>query len=78
MTGILAERSNEKRLVGEALIQEADNLACQSHRRNRAKGFLDTNRSRTGEGTISPPSAGRQPAAFWPAVNRSDSMTLGS
>jgi hypothetical protein len=30
MTGILAERSREKRRVGEALIREADNLACQS------------------------------------------------
>jgi hypothetical protein len=30
MTGILAERSDEKRRVGEALIREADNLACQS------------------------------------------------
>jgi hypothetical protein len=30
MTGILAERSQEKRRVGEALIREADNLACQS------------------------------------------------
>jgi hypothetical protein len=30
MTGILAERSEEKRRVGEALIREADNLACQS------------------------------------------------
>src|SRR3981081_4176204 len=30
MTGILAERSEEKRRLGEALIREADNLACQS------------------------------------------------
>jgi hypothetical protein len=30
MTGILAERSQEKRRGGEALIWEADNLACQS------------------------------------------------
>jgi hypothetical protein len=30
MTGILAARSEEKRRVGEALIREADNLACQS------------------------------------------------
>jgi hypothetical protein len=30
MTGILAERAEEKRRVGEALIREADNLACQS------------------------------------------------
>ena len=30
MTGILAERSQEKRRVGEALIRKADNLACQS------------------------------------------------
>jgi hypothetical protein len=30
MTGILAERSREKRRVGETLIREADNLACQS------------------------------------------------
>ena len=30
MTSILAERSEEKRRVGEALIREADNLACQS------------------------------------------------
>src|SRR3984893_14199962 len=30
MTGILAEHSEEKRRVGEALIREADNLACQS------------------------------------------------
>jgi hypothetical protein len=30
MAGILAERSEEKRRVGEALIREADNLACQS------------------------------------------------
>jgi hypothetical protein len=30
MTGILAERSQEKRRVGEALIREADNLACQT------------------------------------------------
>jgi hypothetical protein len=29
-TGILAERSQEKRRIGEALIWEADNLACQS------------------------------------------------
>src|SRR3981189_2190328 len=29
MTGILAEPSEEKRRVGEALIREADNLACQ-------------------------------------------------
>jgi hypothetical protein len=30
MTGILAEQSADKRRVGEALIREADNLACQS------------------------------------------------
>src|ERR1700680_764127 len=30
MTKIFAERSAEKRRVGEALIREADNLACQS------------------------------------------------
>jgi hypothetical protein len=30
MTGILAEQSEQKRRVGEALIREADNLACQS------------------------------------------------
>jgi hypothetical protein len=30
LTGILAERSQEKRRVGEALIREAGNLACQS------------------------------------------------
>ncbi|KJC56784.1 hypothetical protein UP10_33190 [Bradyrhizobium sp. LTSPM299] len=30
MTTILAERSAEKRAQGEALIREADNLACQS------------------------------------------------
>jgi hypothetical protein len=30
MTGIFAERSAEKRKLGEALIREADNLACQS------------------------------------------------
>jgi hypothetical protein len=30
MTGILAERSQVKPRVGEALIREADNLACQS------------------------------------------------
>jgi hypothetical protein len=30
MTGILAESAEEKRRVGEALIREADNLACQS------------------------------------------------
>jgi hypothetical protein len=30
MTMILAERSAEKRAAGEALIREADNLACQS------------------------------------------------
>src|SRR5882724_1763291 len=30
MAGILAERSAEKRRVGEALIREPDNLACQS------------------------------------------------
>jgi len=30
MAGILAERSEEKRRVGEVLIREADNLACQS------------------------------------------------
>jgi hypothetical protein len=30
MTGILAERADEKRRAGEALIREADNLACQS------------------------------------------------
>jgi hypothetical protein len=30
MTHILAERSAEKRREGEALIREADNLACQS------------------------------------------------
>jgi hypothetical protein len=30
MTGILAERWQVKRRAGEALIREADNLACQS------------------------------------------------
>jgi hypothetical protein len=30
MAGILAERSEEKRRLDEALIREADNLACQS------------------------------------------------
>jgi len=30
MTKIFAERSAEKRSEGEALIREADNLACQS------------------------------------------------
>jgi hypothetical protein len=30
MTGILANRAEEKRRLGEALIREADNLACQS------------------------------------------------
>lgn len=30
MTKIFAERSAEKRRLGEALIREADNLACQS------------------------------------------------
>src|SRR4030081_1726736 len=30
MTGILAEQSADKRRVGEALIREADSLACQS------------------------------------------------
>jgi hypothetical protein len=30
MTSIFAERSAEKRREGEALIREADNLACQS------------------------------------------------
>jgi hypothetical protein len=30
MTGILAEQSVQKRRLGEALIREADNLACQS------------------------------------------------
>jgi hypothetical protein len=30
MTGILAEQSANKRRVGEALIREADSLACQS------------------------------------------------
>ena len=30
MAGILAEQSEQKRRVGEALIREADNLACQS------------------------------------------------
>jgi hypothetical protein len=30
MTHIFAERSAEKRREGEALIREADNLACQS------------------------------------------------
>jgi len=30
MTGIFAERSAEKRREGEAMIREADNLACQS------------------------------------------------
>jgi hypothetical protein len=30
MTRILADRANEKRAVGEALIREADDLACQS------------------------------------------------
>jgi hypothetical protein len=30
MTGILAEQSEQKRRVGEALIREGDNLACQS------------------------------------------------
>lgn len=30
MTKIFAERSAEKRQAGEALIREADNLACQS------------------------------------------------
>ena len=30
MTGIFAQRATEKRAAGEALIREADNLACQS------------------------------------------------
>jgi hypothetical protein len=30
MAGFLTKRSEEKRRVGEALIREADNLACQS------------------------------------------------
>ena len=30
MAGILAEQSAQKRRVGEALIREANNLACQS------------------------------------------------
>jgi hypothetical protein len=30
MTGIFAEQSEQKRRVGEALIREADSLACQS------------------------------------------------
>jgi hypothetical protein len=30
MTGIFAERADEKRRLGEALIREADNLSCQS------------------------------------------------
>jgi hypothetical protein len=30
MTGILAERSQEKRCAGEALTREAGDLACQS------------------------------------------------
>jgi hypothetical protein len=30
MTRILTERALEKRAAGEALIREADNLACQS------------------------------------------------
>jgi hypothetical protein len=30
MTGILTDQSEQKRRVGEALIREADNLACQS------------------------------------------------
>jgi hypothetical protein len=30
LASVLAERSAEKRCVGEALIREADNLACQS------------------------------------------------
>jgi hypothetical protein len=30
MAGILAEQSEQKLRVGEALIREADNLACQS------------------------------------------------
>jgi hypothetical protein len=30
MTSIMAEPSDEKRRVGEALIRDADNLACQS------------------------------------------------
>jgi hypothetical protein len=30
MTRILADRANEKRAAGEALIREADGLACQS------------------------------------------------
>jgi hypothetical protein len=30
MTRILADRANEKRAAGEALIREADDLACQS------------------------------------------------
>ena len=30
MTRILADRANEKRAVGEALIREADDLACRS------------------------------------------------
>ena len=30
MTTVFAERSAEKRREGEALIREADNLACQS------------------------------------------------
>ena len=30
MTGILAARADEARRAGEALIREADDLACQS------------------------------------------------
>jgi hypothetical protein len=30
MTQIPADRANEKRAAGEALIREADDLACQS------------------------------------------------
>jgi hypothetical protein len=39
MTGILAKRPDEKRRAGEALIREADNLACQSwNERMRSDG----------------------------------------
>jgi hypothetical protein len=47
MTGILAERSREKRRVGEALIREADNLACQSW--NERCGATAGRRDRAGD-----------------------------
>lgn len=41
MTRILTERALEKRAAGEALIREADNLACQSWKERMWAGGQD-------------------------------------